>query len=148
VKAKTHCKHGHEYTKENTYVAPDGTRSCRKCRSNYAVAAHKKNPDLQRKHTREWARRERALRPDRFKEYNLRNDYGIGLVEYNEKLTSQNHCCEICKRVMSSPHVDHDHETEQVRDLLCRECNSALGFIRDDIAVAERLLAYLKKGKG
>jgi hypothetical protein len=28
---KTHCKHGHEYTPENTYVNPRGSRECRVC---------------------------------------------------------------------------------------------------------------------
>jgi len=28
---KTHCKHGHEYTPENTYVQPKGSRACRTC---------------------------------------------------------------------------------------------------------------------
>lgn len=32
--SKTHCKHGHAFTKENTYERPDrpGTRECRACR--------------------------------------------------------------------------------------------------------------------
>lgn len=29
---KTHCKHGHEYTPENTYICPKGNRSCLICR--------------------------------------------------------------------------------------------------------------------
>lgn len=29
----THCKRGHEFTPENTYVAPSGSRKCRTCRS-------------------------------------------------------------------------------------------------------------------
>lgn len=28
---KTHCKRGHEYTPENTYISPKGQRFCRKC---------------------------------------------------------------------------------------------------------------------
>jgi hypothetical protein len=28
---KTHCKHGHEFTPENTYIRPKGTRECRIC---------------------------------------------------------------------------------------------------------------------
>lgn len=29
--AKTHCKHGHAFTLENTYVGPNGSRICRTC---------------------------------------------------------------------------------------------------------------------
>ena len=29
--AKTHCPHGHEYTEENTYIDPKGSRRCREC---------------------------------------------------------------------------------------------------------------------
>lgn len=29
---KTHCKHGHEFTRSNTYISKEGWRSCRKCR--------------------------------------------------------------------------------------------------------------------
>lgn len=30
--AKTHCKYGHEFTPENTYLHPSGARRCRECR--------------------------------------------------------------------------------------------------------------------
>jgi len=30
-RARTHCPQGHEYTEENTYVTPKGSRSCRAC---------------------------------------------------------------------------------------------------------------------
>ncbi len=29
--SKTHCKNGHEFTKENTYIRPNGSRECRTC---------------------------------------------------------------------------------------------------------------------
>jgi len=32
--AKTHCKRGHQFTEENTYVRPNGTRNCRICVGN------------------------------------------------------------------------------------------------------------------
>lgn len=30
---KTHCKKGHEFTQENTYMMPNGGRGCRQCRN-------------------------------------------------------------------------------------------------------------------
>jgi hypothetical protein len=29
--AKTHCKHGHPFSDENTYITPSGSRQCRRC---------------------------------------------------------------------------------------------------------------------
>lgn len=50
---KTHCKHGHEFTEQNTYVYKNGKRSCIKCRK---IAIRK----LQDKgYFREWQRRKK-----------------------------------------------------------------------------------------
>lgn len=43
--------------------------------------------------------------------------------------------------------VDHDHATGQVRDLLCHNCNRALGLLQDSIKNTEAALNYLKKWK-
>ncbi len=32
---QTHCKHGHEYTEENTYRSAAGSRACRTCHRQY-----------------------------------------------------------------------------------------------------------------
>jgi len=40
--ARTHCKYGHEFTPENTYVTKRGTRSCRTC-ARAATAAWRRN---------------------------------------------------------------------------------------------------------
>lgn len=31
-RAKTHCKNGHEFSSENTYITPSGSRACRTCK--------------------------------------------------------------------------------------------------------------------
>lgn len=42
-KARTHCKNGHEFTEENSYISKEGWRSCRKCHNIRQIAANKKN---------------------------------------------------------------------------------------------------------
>ena len=34
AKAKTHCKSGHVFTEENTYITSEGRRQCRTCNRN------------------------------------------------------------------------------------------------------------------
>jgi hypothetical protein len=92
-------------------------------------------------------RKQRAENPRRLQNYHFTKDYGITIEERDAKLEKQNHCCMICNRLMDTPCVDHDHGTEQVRDLLCRNCNCAIGLLQDDVLVLESALLYLKKWK-
>ena len=32
--SKTHCKYGHEFSPDNTYLRPEGGRRCRRCQAN------------------------------------------------------------------------------------------------------------------
>jgi hypothetical protein len=49
----THCKHGHPYTPENTYVYPNGEWNCRACRRKnglrYNRERHARDRDTARK---------------------------------------------------------------------------------------------------
>lgn len=54
-----------------------------------------------------------------------------------------NHCA-VCKETPSDGlRVDHDHETGAVRGLLCRNCNVALGLLKDRRDRVAALLDYL-----
>ena len=41
--------------------------------------------------------------------------------------------------------IDHDHDTGEIRKLLCMRCNRSLGLLRDSIQVLERMIDYLKE---
>jgi hypothetical protein len=41
--------------------------------------------------------------------------------------------------------VDHDHETNKIRGLLCSRCNTGLGLFFDNISNLENAILYLKK---
>jgi ribosomal protein S14 len=39
--------------------------------------------------------------------------------------------------------IDHCHDTGRVRGLICRRCNSGLGYFYDDPMLLQRALGYL-----
>lgn len=84
--------------------------------------------------------------------YLLRRKYGISSEEYDTMSVKQRGCCAICGqpesvkwkgkvRVLS---VDHNHETGQVRALLCHACNNMLGCARDNVGRLRAGIAYLE----
>lgn len=74
------------------------------------------------------------------------------LEEYNDILDSQDGVCASCGHLEEGSNqygyvslaVDHDHATGKRRGLLCMRCNRALGMLRDDAIIIERLLNYRK----
>jgi hypothetical protein len=91
--------------------------------------------DKDRASKREWERRKR-----------YREVYRISLVDYDAMRERQNGVCAICKRAGGRVLcVDHCHACGKVRGLLCRKCNSVLGFCDDSPAHLLAAAAYLRR---
>jgi Recombination endonuclease VII len=76
--------------------------------------------------------------------------YGLTEDDYDTMYHRQNGRCAICGKLPFNKLlvVDHDHETGQVRDLLCGGCNSGLGMFRDDPETLEAAASYLARHHG
>lgn len=82
----------------------------------------------------------------------LKSKYGITIDQYEALLAQQGGVCAICcqpeKRakqgVVYRLHVDHDHRTGRIRALLCHNCNCAIGHVKEDPVVLERMIRYLE----
>lgn len=84
------------------------------------------------------------------RDYKLKINYGISPERYEEILKSQFGACAICKKLYNSNEylgVDHDHATNEVRGLLCRDCNASLGNLKEDENLFWNAMEYLKKYK-
>ena len=76
----------------------------------------------------------------------MRKAYGITLAEFDELLEMQGGCCAICgtddpgaKRFA----CDHNHETGEVRGILCNNCNRMLGHGKDSVSILAAGIKYL-----
>ena len=62
-------------------------------------------------------------------------------------LKSQESKCAICSTDSVPLHLDHDHEADVVRSLVCRFCNMGLGHFRDDPEVIYKAYQYVVNHK-
>lgn len=80
----------------------------------------------------------------------LRAKHGIDIWEFNGLLGRQRGRCGICrKQHRFEPRgcrlqVDHCHNTDRIRGLLCQKCNTALGKLGDCEGGVMAALAYLR----
>jgi len=79
----------------------------------------------------------------------LKRVYGLGLLELERLSDKQGHKCAICSRELEkrrwSTHIDHNHDTGEVRGLLCQRCNAGLGMFGDSPELTEKATAYLRR---
>lgn len=95
----------------------------------------------------------RAASPEIEKARALREDFGISLDTYNQMLAAQNGVCAICKSPETHKRndkvkalaVDHHHGTGKIRALLCADCNTGIGKLRDSPEILEAAAAYIRK---
>jgi hypothetical protein len=73
----------------------------------------------------------------------LRSTYNLTVDDYQRMYAEQQGRCAICLDEHPELAVDHDHESGAVRGLLCRCCNLALGYLRDNPGYLIAAIAYL-----
>ena len=92
----------------------------------------------------------RKRSPEQNHKRNLRR-YNMSVADYNAMFQKQEGRCAICLKHQSEIklrlYVDHDHETGKVRGLLCKPCNSVLGFACDETGTLQRAISYLEESR-
>lgn len=83
------------------------------------------------------------------KKTHLKKKYGLTYSSLDEMLDRQNYACAICKSPLDSlsktTHIDHDHGTGNVREVLCQGCNTGIGLFRESPEFLRAAAEYLEK---
>lgn len=123
-----------------------GPRSqCKTCWLEKSRSYYKSNRDKAYATKRRWS----ANNPEKVKLLlragHLKHKFGITLEEYDRVLQSQGGVCKICRQVSvdRSLDIDHNHNTGQVRGLLCGPCNRGLSSFKDSTLYLQSATEYL-----
>lgn len=75
---------------------------------------------------------------------------GINITyeEYIDKYNTAKGCCEICGKQFDVLCVDHNHQTNEIRGLLCTLCNLAIENFDESVKNMNNAIKYLKKYGG
>lgn len=148
-------------TKENNkylIFPPDYTWTCSLCGKTKPIVKFALDKSKSRGHRNQCKRcagstRKKKYevrdREDRYRTGTLQK-FGLTLEQRDEMFASQNFCCAICKETNPrSKHgrwyIDHCHQTDKIRGLLCNPCNAALGMIRESLSTLESMRDYILK---
>jgi hypothetical protein len=132
---RSECKACHKAKQRSWYQA----------NREHAIAEVKRWQQENKEHLHEYRREYRQRRKAEDRDAHLRRTFGITQADYEALLTRQGGGCGICGRKPGkiSLHVDHDHETGEIRGLLCVGCNNALGQLHDDPVLLYRAADYV-----
>lgn len=99
-----------------------------------------------------------SLYTERHKTFNIRSKHNLSTEGFENMLSQQNYCCASCENefdlgALHKIHVDHDHKCcndkascgKCIRGLLCSQCNTAAGLMKDDPVKLRLLASYLEK---
>jgi len=134
----------------------DGLSSwCKDCMNKSARDVYKDSPHRYTNTRKMYAKNHQKEQALRSRKSHLKHRVDIDLDEYNKLLKAQKGICLICgkpetiKHKSGSAHslsVDHNHNTGKTRGLLCRKCNTALGYLDVDnfgILNLQKAIQYL-----
>ena len=116
----------------------DGTRQrrhdCKDCQREYDLIYREKHkPTLQRRDSR--------------RRYQDRHGLDFETASALSNPDNRIGTCPLCQHTTSLV-LDHDHITDQRRDLICGACNKMLGFARESLDTLYNAIAYIKKHRG
>ncbi len=140
---------------------------CKQCSIKSVVFWGKENPEKKKLNQKRYAEKHRSqidssierwrkANPDKIRQYifngymrHLEKKFGITVADYDDMYIEQGGRCAICGTHQSELSkrfcVDHNHDTDNVRGLLCDRCNTGIGRFKDNINLLQNAVKYLQE---
>jgi len=124
---------------------PGYRNGCPKCHKAYKKNWNNQNRTRYIETATDWKRHN----PEPAKKHKRISDrrrlYGLEPEDYFRMLTKQKGKCAICRvKADQELYVDHNHDTNKIRGLLCNRCNLGLGHFKDNTTLLDKASRYLK----
>lgn len=98
-----------------------------------------------------WYKKNRTHAISKGTDWHYRSTYGISHEEFLALAQKQDNKCLICDVALTFAEkrptravLDHNHETGEIRGVLCNACNTGIGLLKDSPAVLLSAHNYLK----
>ena len=145
TKVCRHCRRELPATLEYFYKAGNkrvGLRAiCKKCNSKEST------PGKKREYKYEGV--DRGETKERL--YHIKQNYKVEPEVIMEIMDDQKGCCAVCKESLVYPDsrktyaIDHCHDTDEIRGLLCVRCNTGIALLGDNAESLLDAFIYLTK---
>lgn len=156
-------RHGDfEHGRPQAPLDENNMRRCKKCGAEKPLGEFSKHPECFGGRTRTCTSCENTVRREsywrdpgsvrtRARKARLFKLFRITPEEWSAFFEKQGGVCAICG-LPELPNrrlaVDHNHTTGKVRGLLCRACNTAIGFLKDSTATLSAAIEYINRDGG
>lgn len=117
---------------------------CKACEAKRQLAAYHANPEPRKAKCRELSNLHQ-------RRWNLKRIWGLTPEQYDEILRKQDGVCAICGQPPSGKkgekylHIDHCHDSDVIRGLLCGNCNNGIGRFKDSPTNLRRAAQYIER---
>ena len=122
---------------------------CRKCKEDKDVPEFRKDPTAKSGYTatckvclKESYKNSSTQRNAARRRW-IKHKYNVNMDIYDSLYEQQEGRCKICVKDQDLLYVDHCHSGNNIRGLLCHQCNVGLGMFKDDPALLGAAIDYL-----
>lgn len=124
-----------ELSDNKFYFRKDTKKFVTECKNCYKLRTNSDKVKLRRKEREHLHKKGRKLQ--------LKKLYNITLEQFDILVALQSNKCAICGEELIKPFLDHDHRTNKIRGILCRNCNIAIGLLSDSPVKLINAVRYL-----